>query len=110
MKKILLILICLIFSSNLALADHGTKKEKNYFFLHRSFRKKYMEFGGDGIYAAHQLVYNEPCFRDNKIGFGQAPIAEKLQKELMLFTTNQRDQDERKTQTMALEKTLNHFR
>ena len=74
------------------------------------FRKKYMEFGGDGIYAAHQLVYNEPCFRDNKIGFGQAPIAEKLQKELMLFTTNQRDQDERKTQTMALEKTLNHFR
>ena len=30
MKKILLILICLIFSSNLVLADHGTKKEKGY--------------------------------------------------------------------------------
>ena len=30
MKKILLILICLIFTSGLALAEHGTKKEKNY--------------------------------------------------------------------------------
>ena len=30
MKKIFLILICLIFSSGLALADHGTKKEKGY--------------------------------------------------------------------------------
>ena len=30
MKKILLILICLIFTSGLALADHGTKKEKGY--------------------------------------------------------------------------------
>ena len=74
------------------------------------FRKKYMEFGGDGIYAAHQLVYNEPCFRDNKIGYGDAPISEKLQKELMLFTTNQRNEDERKTQIMALEETLGYFR
>ena len=74
------------------------------------FRKKYMEFGGDGIYAAHQLVYNEPCFRDNKIGYGNAPISEKLQKELMLFTTNQRNEDERKTQIMALEETLGYFR
>ena len=74
------------------------------------FRKKYMEFGGDGIYAAHQLVYNEPCFRDNKIGYGNAPISEKLQKELMLFTTNQRNEDERKTQIMALEETLDYFR
>ena len=29
-KKILLVLICLIFSSNLAFAEHGTKKEKGY--------------------------------------------------------------------------------
>ena len=32
------------------------------------FRKKYIENGGDGIYAAHQLVYNEPCFKNQKIG------------------------------------------
>ena len=73
------------------------------------FRKKYMEFGGDGIYAAHQLVYDEPCFRDNKIGYGNAPISEELQKELMLFTTNQSNEDERKTQIIALEKTLSYF-
>ena len=30
MKKILLILICIIFTSGLALADHGTKNEKKY--------------------------------------------------------------------------------
>ena len=30
MKKIFLILICLIFSSGLALAEHGTKNEKKY--------------------------------------------------------------------------------
>jgi perosamine synthetase len=74
------------------------------------FRKKYMEFGGDGIYAAHQLVYNEPCFRQNNIGYGKAPVSEKLQKELMLFTTNQRNEDERKSQTIALQKTLDYFK
>ena len=30
MKKIFLILICLIFSASLALAEHGTKNEKKY--------------------------------------------------------------------------------
>ena len=73
------------------------------------FRKKYMEFGGDGIYAAHQTVNNEPCFRDSKIGQGEVPIAEMLQKELMLFTTNQKNEEERTIQLMAMEKTLNYF-
>ena len=75
----------------------------------QEFRKKYIEFGGDGIYAAHQLVYNEPCFVDIKTSNGNTPIAEKLQKELMLFTTNQKDQEERDIQTKALEKTLKKF-
>lgn len=75
----------------------------------QEFRKKYIEFGGDGIYAAHQLVYNEPSFADIKTSNGNAPIAEKLQKELMLFTTNQKDQEERDIQTKALEKTLKKF-
>jgi len=76
----------------------------------QEFRKKYMEFGGDGIYAAHQLVYNEPCFRDKNFGRGRAPIAETLQKELMLFTTNQKDKEEREIQLNALEKTLKFFK
>ena len=75
----------------------------------QEFRKKYMEFGGDGIYAAQQLVYNEPCFKENKIGYGTTPVAEKLQKEIMLFTTNQKDQEERQIQSEALEKTLKKF-
>lgn len=74
------------------------------------FRKKYIEFGGDGIYAAHQLVKNEPCFRDNKIGHGDVPVSEIIQKELMLFTTNQRNQEEREIQIDAMEKTLNYFK
>ena len=68
-----------------------------------------MEFGGDGIYAAHQLVYNETCFLNNKISRGKTPVAEKIQKELMLFTTNQKDQNERSIQINALEKTIEFF-
>lgn len=75
----------------------------------QEFRKKYIEFGGDGIYAAHQLVYHEPCFEENNFGKGETVIAERLQKELMLFTTNQKDQKERNIQIKALEKTLKFF-
>ena len=28
------------------------------------FRKKYIELGGDGIYGAWKLSYQEPAFRD----------------------------------------------
>jgi perosamine synthetase len=82
----------------------------NYGITWHDFRKKYIEFGGDGIYAAVQLLQNEPCFRDNKIGYGDVPISEVIQKELMLFTTNQRNQEEREIQIDAMEKTLNYFK
>jgi perosamine synthetase len=75
----------------------------------QEFRKKYIEFGGDGIYAAHQLVYNEPCFK-NYYESGNTPVAEDLQKRLMLFTTNQKDESERMIQINALEKTLKFFK
>ena len=74
----------------------------------QEFRKKYIEFGGDGIYAAHQLVYNEPCFK-NYYKSSNTPVAEDLQKQLMLFTTNQKDENERNIQINALEKTLRFF-
>lgn len=70
------------------------------------FRKKYIENGGDGIYSAHQTVNNEPCFKDLNFGWGNVQIAEKLQQELMLFTTNQKNENERQEQIIALEKTL----
>jgi len=84
---------------------HGAQ----YGFPWQEFRKKYVEFGGDGIYAAWKTVNREPAFRDNKIGWGKAPVAEKLQKTLMQFTTNQGDESERRIQATALEKTLDFF-
>jgi perosamine synthetase len=75
----------------------------------QDFRKKYVEFGGDGIYAAWQTVNNEPCFRDHKIGWGEVPVAEKLQRWLMQFTTNQANEAERNVQMEALQKTLKWF-
>jgi perosamine synthetase len=73
------------------------------------FRKKYMEYGGDGIYAAWQTVNNEPCFREKKMGWGDVPVAEKLQRCMMQFTTNQSSEEERNQQTLALKKTLRWF-
>ena len=73
------------------------------------FRKKFMEYGGDGIYSASKLQHQEPAFRDNKIGYGETPIAVDLQKRLMNFTTNQSSRKERNIQTEALIKTLKYF-
>jgi perosamine synthetase len=75
----------------------------------QEFRKKYIEFGGDGIYAAWQTVNNEPAFKDNKIGWGTVSVAEKLQKNMMQFTTNQMDDEQRRIQINALSKTIAHF-
>ena len=75
----------------------------------QTFRKKYIEFGGDGIYAAWKTQNQEPCFKNNKIGWGDVPIAEKLQKNLMQFTTNQKNKSEIKVQVDALKKTLEYF-
>ena len=92
------------------------------------FRKKYMEFSGDGIYSAWALVYNEPIMQtiSKKGRFfpdipGQAarhkgflekvhcPIAEELQPKLMQFTTNQNTERERAKQAMAMKKTIAFF-
>jgi perosamine synthetase len=70
------------------------------------FRKAYMKNGGDGIYSAHQTVNNESCFKNTNFGWGDVPISEKLQTELMLFTTNQRDENARQEQIDVLEKTI----
>lgn len=72
------------------------------------FRLKYMEFGGDGIFAAWQTVNNEPAFKG--VGWGEVPVAEKLQRNLMQFTTNQANESERSMQAEILFKTLEFFR
>jgi len=92
------------------------------------FRRKFIEFGGDGIYAAWALVYNEPVmrliseegryFKDLK---PQAPTlkgflegvrclqAERLQPKLMQFTANQGIEADMDLQMNALKNTIYHF-
>lgn len=93
------------------------------------FRKKYMEFGGDGIYAAWVLIYDEPVMklmsekgRFSKDLKGQAPSykgflkgnshcpnAEFLQPKLLQFTTNQKAVGEMNLQRDILKKTIRFF-
>lgn len=92
------------------------------------FRKKFIEFGGDGIYAAWALVYNEPIMQSihhegrffkglkpqalDLKGFLKGvscPKAEKLQPKLMQFTANQGIEKEMNLQMDALKKTIKFF-
>ena len=86
------------------------------------FRKKYIEYGGDGIYAAWALCYLEDSIEDVKsmvkswqldgrlsIEKGICPNAELLQSQLMQFTTNQKDKTEMEIQTEALYNTIVYF-
>ena len=92
------------------------------------FRKKYMDFGGDGIYAAWQLSYLEPVFRKHafypkncpvkcpyymgklqKYKLGLCPTAESIQPKLLQFKTNYVDMDIAKQKADALAKTINYF-
>jgi len=87
-----------------------------------SFRKKHIENGGDGIFAAWALCYQEDSILDvknrlKKMGLakrintktGTCPNAELIQKELMQFTTNQKDNDEMKIQAEALYNSIKYF-
>ncbi|MDA9794617.1 aminotransferase class I/II-fold pyridoxal phosphate-dependent enzyme [Candidatus Pelagibacter sp.] len=92
-------------------------------FTWSEFRKKYIENGGDGIYAAWQTVNNEPVFKNlinrglysgnmllsNSYGWGKTPNAIKIQKNIMQFTTNQMNRVEISKQLKALNKTLRYF-
>ena len=56
MKKILLVLFCLIFTSGLALAEHGTKKEKGYKAAGPKKTK------GKNIYKSSHSFFYSACF------------------------------------------------
>ena len=86
------------------------------------FRKKHVENGGDGVYAAWSLCYLEDSIEDVKsilkpIGLadrfntekGICPNAEMIQPQLMQFTTNQKDEKEMKKQADILQKTIKYF-
>jgi len=86
------------------------------------FRDKYREFGGDGIYAAWALCYEEDTVAEvhelfEQMGLGGrfvtergiCPQAEMIQPQLMQFTTNQKDEAEMAVQAEALRKTIAWF-
>lgn len=92
------------------------------------FRKKYMELGGDGIYAAWQLSYLEPVFRNYafyqkgcpvrcphyrgkllEYHPGLCPTAEYIQPRLLQFKTNYFDINIAKQKADALAKTIEYF-
>ncbi len=89
------------------------------------FRKKYMELGGDGIYAAWKLSYMEPMFQKGKRDFsgkekvmeatygnvpeyleGLCPVAERVQKQIFAFKTNYWDWNRAVKQANILKKTI----
>jgi perosamine synthetase len=93
----------------------------------KEFRDKYKENGGDGIYAAWSLLYNEPVVNEMRfygkgcptacphyegtfnVDPGQCPNAEAVQPKLMQFTTNQGTEAERDLQAEVMRKTLESF-
>ena len=88
------------------------------------FRNKFMELGGDGIYAAWKLTYLEEMFRnmnfggreklirhfgDYSYGPGLCPVAETIQPQLLQFKTNYYDTAEAEAQAEILKKTIEFF-
>lgn len=88
------------------------------------FRDKFMEYGGDGIYAAWKLTYLEPMFKnlnllgrekfisnENLIKYktGLCPVAEKITPNLLQFKTNYWDISKAEEQAFILRKTLKNF-
>lgn len=92
------------------------------------FRQKYMEFGGGGIFAAWQLSYLEPVFREHafypkncpvkcshykgklqEYNYGLCPNAESIQPKLLQFKTNYMDMNIAKQKVDALSKTIKYF-
>ncbi len=87
------------------------------------FRKKYIELGGDGIYGAWKLSYQEPAFRDKNFlnreklpqysqysyGNGLCPVAESVQPCLLQFKTNYWDERQAVKQAEILRQTISFF-
>ena len=88
----------------------------------QDFRKKYVEYGGDGIYAAWALTYEETLFsskkykeraphyyKDVEYRRGICPVAEKIQPQLMQFITNYGSVEEFEPKAEALFKAIKYF-
>jgi len=87
------------------------------------FRDKYVEFGGDGIYAAWLLSYEEDAIKneeykkrcpwvysDLKYDSNLCPTADIIQKKLMQFVNNYGSLEEAKPKVEALKRTIDYFK
>ncbi|MCM1232441.1 MAG: DegT/DnrJ/EryC1/StrS family aminotransferase [Ruminococcus flavefaciens] len=89
------------------------------------FRKKFMELGGDGIYAAWKLSYMEPAFRNmaflgrekyiQQYGAyeykeGLCPVAEYLQPRILQFKTDYWNEEDAVRQAEILKQTIHFFK
>jgi perosamine synthetase len=78
-------------------------------FTWYDFRKKYLEFGGDGFYAAWVPVHLEPVFRSLGYGPGLCPVTETLQPKLIQMKTNYGDLKIARQKADALSETIDYF-
>jgi perosamine synthetase len=73
------------------------------------FRKKYIKNGGDGIYGAWSVPYQEPLMKGYEyVGF--CPVAESIQPKLMQFKTNYTDMKLAERKAEALWKTITELK
>lgn len=88
----------------------------------QDLRKKYIELGGDGIYAAWALTYDETLFtsgvfkkrcpiiyKELSYPKGLCPVAEEIQPKLMQFVNNYGSIKEAEPKVEALRKTIESF-
>jgi perosamine synthetase len=89
----------------------------------QEFRHKFVDFGGDGIYAAWALLYHETIMASGAwkkrcpplyegIDFaaeGTCPHAEAVQPKIMQFVNNYGSLEEAEPKVEALRKTIQHF-
>ncbi len=88
-----------------------------------SFRKAYLEEGGDGIYGAWSVPYLEAVmaqrqfagrcpliYQSVKYESGLCPVAERVQSKLMQFKTNYRSLKLAEIKAEALKRTIKRFR
>ena len=93
-----------------------------------AFRRKFVEYGGDGFYGAYLPVYHEPVFASLSRDVEAAPerypqwagkmpdyrqvccpVWEQIQPRIMQFKTNYFDQDSAARQARALASTIEYF-
>jgi perosamine synthetase len=87
----------------------------------QDFRFKYIDFGGDGIYAAWALLYQETLVTSGSwkkrcpplydgLSFPSCPNAERVQPRIMQFVNNYGSTAEAESQVEALRKTIRYFK